>query len=171
MAPKTKEKTPSAPALNKTRKAKAPKKTNKKAAAAGPLIYPVISEARILSDMWLYARTNGGTPTHRAARALAGALEYIGADLLERACALCKDDPESNDHISCRHFVKSIRADAELAQIFIIEEHMLESAKKRHRAHKKALTALPAETEAATPEKPKKAAAKPKKTAAAAEAN
>jgi hypothetical protein len=47
---------------------------------------------------------------------------------------------------------------------------MLESAKKRHRAHKKALTALPAETEAATPEKPKKAAAKPKKTAAA-EAN
>jgi hypothetical protein len=160
MAPK--EKTPSAAAkapIKKTKKTPAKQATKKTPTKhAGPLVYPVFSVSRILSDMWLYARTNGGIPTTRAARALAGALEYIGADLLERACARCKDDPESNDRISCRHFVKAIRADAELAQIFTIEDHLLEPAKKRHRAHKKALAAEP--PAAATAEKPKQANSK-----------
>jgi len=130
MTPKT-QKTPSAAARPKKQK-------TSQAAPNGlgePLVYPVIKFSRIYNDMKLYAKARGGRASREAAHAIAAAIEYMGADLIERAAERSSKDDKSNGRISRRHLISSINADDELVRIFVIPPEALKSLKPKRVLH------------------------------------
>jgi hypothetical protein len=163
----------------KSKKTPSEKKTPPK---IGPITKPVVSYARILSDMKLYAKVNVGKPSKDAAHAIAAAVEYLGADLIQRAYEQSRADPESGQRVSKRHLISAIRDDEELAQIFVIPEEVLEKLRskkvkhivgqkkvKRHRKKKEAITPSGAPPAEAEPVKKKASAPKEGKKAKSAE--
>jgi histone H3/H4 len=160
MTPKA-QKTPSAASRGKKQK---PTKATPSPMGDTPLTYPVIKYSRILNDMKLYAKAHGGRASREAAHALAAALEYLGADVIERAAECSSRDEKSNGRISRRHLITSINTDDELVRIFVIPAEAMKSLKpkrvlhvvgqpKLKRRHHKKIAAALLEAEAPVSEK------------------